>query len=65
MPAETVALIRKNRAQAQAQAQQSAQAEQQAKALQAVGNTPLDNGSVLASLVSGGDLVRTADPMAR
>ena len=65
VPAETVALIRKNRAQAQAQAQQSAQAEQQANALQAVGNTPLDNGSVLASLVSGGDLVRTADPMAR
>ena len=51
VPSETVALIRKNRAQAQAQAAQTQQAEQQAKTMQALGNTPIDGA--LASLVSG------------
>ena len=63
VPSETVALIRKNRAQAQAQAAQTQQAEQQAKTMQALGNTPIDGA--LASLVAGGGLVQTDNPMIR
>lgn len=62
---EQVALIRSNRAQAQQQAQASAIANQQADTAQKLGNTPLDNGSALASLVSRGGLVQTANPNAR
>lgn len=65
VPADKVALIRSNRAQAQQQAAQTAQAESQAKTMQALGNTPIDNGSALASLVSRGGLVHTADPSIR
>jgi hypothetical protein len=56
---EQVALIRANRAQAQAAAAQSQMAEQQAKTVQALGNTPVDGA--LAALVSGGGLVQTND----
>ena len=50
---------------AQQQAAQTAQAESQAKTMQTLGNTPIDNGSALASLVSRGGLVHTADPAIR
>ena len=33
--------------------------------MQALGNTPLGNGSALASLVSGGGLAQTDNPMIR
>jgi hypothetical protein len=65
VPNDKVAIIRNNRAQAQQQAQQAAQANQNADTAQKLGNTPLDNGSALASLVSRGGLVQTANPMAR
>ena len=61
VPAETVALVRQNRAQAQAQAAQTQQAEQQAKTMQALGNTPVDGA--LAALVGGGGLVKTDNPL--
>lgn len=65
VPADQVALIRQSRAQAQAQQVQAEQAAQQAKAMQSLGNTPLDNGSVLASLVRGGGLAQTDNLMIR
>lgn len=56
---DKVALIRSNRAQAQQQAQQSALANQGADTAHKLGNTPLDGGSALASLVSHGGLAQT------
>lgn len=65
VPSDKVALIRQQRAQAQQQAMQSQQAEQQAKAMQALGNTPMDSGNALAALVRGGGLVQTDNPSLR
>ena len=59
---DQVAIIRQNRAQAQQAAQQEAQINQAADTAQKLGNTPLDNGSALASLVSGGGLAKTGGP---
>ena len=56
---DKVALIRNNRAQMQQQQQDAAQANQQADTAHKLGNTPLDNGSALAALVSHGGLART------
>lgn len=56
---EQVALIRNNRAKAQAEAQSAALANSKADTAQKLGNTPLDGGSALAALVSHGGLAQT------
>lgn len=59
---DKVALVRQGRAQQAQQAQAAAQANQNADTAQKLGNTPMDNNTALASLVSRGGLVQTAHP---
>lgn len=57
-----VALLRKGRAQQAAQAQGAAQANQNADTAQKLANTPMNDNTALASLVSRGGLVQTSHP---
>ena len=62
---DKVALIRNQRAQAQATAQKAAMANSAADTAQKLANAPMDNNNALASLVSRGGLVQTDNPAIR
>jgi hypothetical protein len=59
---DKVALLRKARAQQASQAQGAAQANQNADTAQKLANTPMNDNTALASLVSRGGLVQTSHP---
>ena len=59
VPSATVALIRQQRAQAQAEERATALAKDQADTVQRLSNAPATEGTALAALVRGGGLVQT------